>query len=128
VAVVDGEVVGHAMISRVELVDGPDRRVVHSLAPVAVAPGSQRRGIGGRLVRHLIALANGRGLPLITVEGSPAYYQRFGFVPASRHGIHMDLPDWAPPEAAQVVRLTDYDPGLTGRVEYPPAFRPEPEA
>jgi putative acetyltransferase len=126
VAVVDGAVVGHAMISRVGLVDGTERRVVHSLAPVAVAPEHQGRGIGGELVRALVRLADERGLPLVTVEGSPAYYGRFGFEPAERHGIHMDLPEWAPPEAAQVIRLSRYDPALTGRIEYPPAFDAEP--
>jgi putative acetyltransferase len=128
VAVVDGDVVGHAMISRVGLVNRAGRRVIYGLAPVAVAPRFQRRGIGEQLVQRLIELADERGLPLIAVQGSPGYYQRFGFEHADRHGIHIDLPDWAPPEAAQVVRLTHYDPSLTGRIEYPPAFRADPEA
>jgi putative acetyltransferase len=122
VALVGDRIVGHAMISRVGLVDGHVRRVVHCLAPVAVAPAFQRRGVGQHLVRRLIALADDQGLPLITVEGDPGYYRRFGFEPAAPHGIEMELPEWAPREAAQVIRLTRYDPGLTGRIEYPPAF------
>ena len=39
-----------------------------------------------------------------------------------RQGIEIALPDWAAPEAAQVMRLSKYDPSLTGRVVYPPAF------
>lgn len=38
------------------------------------------------------------------------------------HGIHVHLPDWAPPEAAQVHLLGAYDPGLRGTVVYPPPF------
>ena len=125
VAVADGEIVGHAMISRVGLVDGTERRVIHSLAPGAVAPEHQGKGAGGLLVRTLVRLADERGLPLVTVEGSPAYYGRFGFEPAGRHGIHMALPEWAPPEAAQVILLRRYDPALTGRVVYPAAFDEE---
>jgi len=37
----------------------------------------------------------------------------------------MPLPDWAPPEAAQVLCLSSYDPRdvrLRGRVTYPPSF------
>ena len=38
------------------------------------------------------------------------------------HGIHIDLPDWAPPEAAQVLWLRAHDPAVRGRVVHPPAF------
>ena len=122
VAMQQGVVVGHIMISRVGLVDGGTRREVHSLAPVAVAPQFQRQGIGGRLVRAATEAADGRGLALVLLEGNPAYYSRFGFEYAAPHGIHFDLPDWAPPEAGQVIRLTNYDASLRGRVVYPPAF------
>ena len=37
-------------------------------------------------------------------------------------GIAIDLPSWAPPEAAQLLRLGRYDPSLVGHVVYPPAF------
>ena len=36
--------------------------------------------------------------------------------------ITITLPDWAPPEAAQVLRLEHYDPAIRGAVLYPPAF------
>lgn len=39
-----------------------------------------------------------------------------------RHGIQINLPSWAPPEAAQLVRLRNYDPSIRGRVIYPPAL------
>ena len=57
-----------------------------------------------------------------TLEGSPAYYPRFGFRDARGHGITFDLPDWAPPEAGMVYLLPAYDPAVRGRVDYPPAF------
>lgn len=60
--------------------------------------------------------------PLIVLEGAPGYYARFGFEPAIDHGITLPLPDWAPPEAAQVLRLTNDDPALRGRVNYPASF------
>ena len=56
------------------------------------------------------------------LEGSPRYSSRFGFEPASGHGIEMPLPDWAPAEAAQVLRLTADEPRLRGRIVYPVAF------
>lgn len=122
VAEVDGEVVGHVMISGVHLVDGEHRRAAHSMAPVSVAPHAQRQGIGSALVRAALADADRMGIPLVLLEGSPRYYGRLGFEHSVQYGIHYDLPDWASAEAAQVYRLTSYDPSLTGHVEYPPAF------
>ena len=122
VAELDGAVVGHVMISRVAIVDGETRHVAHSMAPVAVAPDHQGRGVGGALVRRGIELAAEAGLPMVLLEGSPTYYRRFGFEHSVPHGIHYDLPEWAPAEAAQLVRLSTYDPSVRGKVEYPPAF------
>jgi putative acetyltransferase len=122
VAVSDGRVVGHVMVSHVGLHDGPTVRSVASLSPLAVAPELHGRGIGGALVRAVVARAEELGEPLVVLEGAPAYYGRFGFEPSTTHGIHIDLPSWAPPEAAQLVRLRAYDPAWRGRIVYPPAF------
>ena len=56
------------------------------------------------------------------LEGAPSFFGRFGFEHSVRYGITIDLPSWAPPEAAQVMRLGTYDPAIHGRVVYPPAF------
>jgi putative acetyltransferase len=69
-----------------------------------------------------VAEADRRGEPVVVLEGDPRYYGRLGFLFAPDHGIHIDLPDWAPPEAAQVCPLSSYDPQVRGRVEYPPAI------
>jgi putative acetyltransferase len=123
VARVGDALVGHTMISRVDLVEPEGtRHDVLTLSPLAVAPDHQRRGIGGALVREALARAERTGAPLVTLEGSPAYYPRFGFRDARDHGITFDLPDWAPPEAGMVYLLPAYDPAVRGRVTYPPAF------
>lgn len=102
---VDGErVVGHVMISYVFLEQEQDgdggsleRRLIPSLSPLAVVPDLHGRGIGSALVRAVTAAADARGEGLVVLEGSPAYYGRFGFEPASAHGLHLEVPDWAPP-------------------------------
>lgn len=132
VATVDGTIVGHVMISGCRLVaqtvesgDDPGHDTGHDivmLSPLAVDPDVHGRGVGSELVRSVTALADRRGEPLVVLEGDPRYYTRFGFEPAAGHGITMPIPDWAPPEAAQVLRLTNDDPALRGRVIYPPSF------
>lgn len=125
VADVDGRgVVGHVMISRAVLQSDTERSIV-MLSPLAVAPAVQGRGIGSALVRASTDIAGRRGEPLVVLEGDPRYYSRFGFEPATAHGIVLPLPDWAPPEAAQVMLLAEYDltdPTLRGAVRYPAAF------
>lgn len=125
VAEADGEIVGHVIISHAVLRSAEgDRRIV-MLSPLAVLPEFQGRGIGSALVRSSLRVAEMRGEPLVVVEGSPAYYGRLGFEHALTYGIEINLPAWAPPEAAQVVRLSSFDPNdrtLRGKVVYPAAF------
>ena len=125
VAEVDGVIVGHVMISGAVIRNDAGDRPVSMLAPLAVLPNCQRVGIGSALVRAALEAADARGDPMVIVEGSPAYYGRLGFEQSTRYGIDICLPEWAPPEAAQVIRLTSFDPDdptLRGTVVYPPAF------
>lgn len=79
----EGEVVGHVLLSRMQVSgDGRDWRAV-GLGPVAVLPGLQRLGIGSALIRDSIAIATAGGEELVFVVGEPEYYGRFGFRAAS---------------------------------------------
>ena len=122
VAETDGEIVGHVMISYVGLRTTSGMVDVATLSPLAVEPGRQRQGIGSALVRAVTTAADERGEPFVVLEGSPHYYGRLGFEPSAPHGITIDLPSWAPPDAAQLTRLHRYDPDVRGHVVYPPAF------
>ena len=125
VAEAAGAIVGHVMISDAIIRnDGGDRRI-SMLSPLAVDPDHQQGGVGGALVERALGIADFLGEPIVILEGSPAYYGRFGFEPSAGHGIEIHLPEWAPPEAAQVKLLTSFepdDPTLRGTVVYPPAF------
>ena len=79
VAVDDGQVIGYAAFSRMAVVADQVRVAALALGPIAVLPGFQRRGIGGRLIESGLAAANGRGVPLVFVLGDPDFYSRFGF-------------------------------------------------
>jgi len=122
VAVHDALVVGHVMVSYVELHDGSEVRRITSLSPLAVDPDVHARGIGSTLVRAVLERVDDAREPLVVIEGDPRYYGRLGFEWAPEHGISITLPDWAPAEAAQVYRLASYEPTIRGHVVYPPAF------
>jgi putative acetyltransferase len=122
VALADGVVVGYVMISSAELRDAERSTDVALLSPLAVSSAHQRQGIGDALVRAVCAVTDERREPMVLLQGGPAYYGRFGFVPSADHGITMDLPDWAPIEAAQVLCLSAWNDDLRGHLIEPPAF------
>jgi putative acetyltransferase len=80
VAEVEGKIVGHVLFSpyTVRLL-GQDVRAVN-LAPIAVHPTYQGKGIGGQLIREGHALARAKGYPLSFLLGHPTYYPRFGYL------------------------------------------------
>jgi putative acetyltransferase len=122
VADLNERIVGHVMVSYAALVGENEQHRIASLSPLSVAPDVHGRGIGSALVRAVIARVDRAGEPLIVLEGSPTYYGRFGFESSVARGIQITLPEWAPPEAAQVLRLQNYDPSIRGHLVYPPAF------
>jgi putative acetyltransferase len=121
VAELDGRVAGHVQLSRSWL-DASERLVeVLVLSPLGVLPESQGRGIGGQLVTHALAEAARLDAPAVFLEGSPRYYGRFGFEPASRRGFA--APSVRIPDAAfQVVTLASHQPWMTGTLVYAEAF------
>ena len=117
----DGSVLGHVLLSRVILeCDGAPGRDVLALAPLAVLPPHQGRGIGTALTRAALAAADAREEPCTVVLGAPAFYARFGFEPASRFDI--DGP-WRDAGDAFMLRAQpDVEELPRGVVVYPPAF------
>jgi putative acetyltransferase len=122
VAVEDGAVVGHVMISQATLGNEGVERPIAILAPLAVDPDHQRSGIGSALVTAATSLADERGEPAVVLVGDPAYYGRFGFEHARPLGIELPLPSFAPSEAGQVLRLRTWDTPIHGAVAYSAPF------
>lgn len=106
-----GAIVGHILFTPV-VVEGHGRRVVGmGLAPMAVRPDCQRQGIGSQLVRHGLKILGERRCPFVVVVGHAEYYPRFGFEPASRHGL---ASQWeGMPDEAFMVTILD-QPAMTG--------------
>jgi putative acetyltransferase len=114
-------IVGHLLTSPVGL-HGPDDivRAVTVIAPLAVDPQAQRRGIGSRLLLHTIARYDDWKYPLLVLRGELEYYGRFGFVPSVEIDIHP--PFVIATDRYLARRLSTYDPTFRGTVRYPSTF------
>lgn len=117
VATMAGAVVGYIAFSPVSI----DGRVMGwGLAPLAVAPTHQRRGVGSGLIRQGLELAGKHGVAVIVVLGDPAYYSHFGFQPANRWGW---TDEFGGGEAFQaVVNLKAGRPHADGLIRFAPEF------
>lgn len=82
----EGRIVGHILFSPATL-EPPGSAVGFALAPVAVLHEYEHHGVGRRLVQNGLAECHAQGAGFVVVLGEPAYYQRFGFEPASKHGL-----------------------------------------
>lgn len=100
--------------------EGSTRQIV-VLAPLAVIPEKQGRGVGWALVQHGIGLLKSLSESLVVVRGDFAYYGQFGFQPSIEVGIYPPFPVTADHYLAKTlpVYTTDY----RGIVRYPATFR-----
>ena len=87
VAILNSQVVGHILYSPVAIdsVQRDDRAV--GLAPLAVLPELQGKGIGSRLVRQGLDECRTGGYDIVVVLGDPTFFSRFGFSRASSCGL-----------------------------------------
>ena len=122
VAEEDGILVGHILFTPT-IIESEGKSIVGSgLAPMAVLPKYQGRGIGSALVGAGLEEMRTVGEPFVVVVGHPGFYPRFGFERASKYGIRCEY-DQVPDEAFMIVV---YDAGklkgLNGVAKERPEF------
>ena len=116
----NGAILGHIIFSPVSLSGHPALRIM-GLAPMAVAPVHQRKGIGSALVRAGLEQCRQLGFGAVVVLGHPAYYPRFGFTSSTRFGIGCEYD--VPEEVFMVVELhAGFLRGRSGTIKYDAAF------
>lgn len=117
VALRDQVVVGHLAMSEVTL-DGHTAGGL-GLAPVAVTPALQGRGVGSALIDAALMRAEAAGWHFVVLLGHEHYYPRFGFEPAHSHCLTGDYGD----HDGWMVRSLGESDVPKGHVRYGSAFR-----
>lgn len=119
VAVIDDQIAGHILFSEVS-VEGTASCRMMGLAPMAVLPEYQNRGIGSRLIEEGFKACARLGMGAVAVLGHPEYYPRFGFESASKHGLRCeyDVPD-------EVFMVKELQPGALSGCRGLIRYRPE---
>ena len=116
VAIHDDEVLGHIMFSPVYTTP-PSAGQGLGLAPVAVRPNVQSKGIGSELIHEGLHLCREFGYDYCVVLGDPKYYSRFGFERASNFDLQNE---YGVEDEFMVIRFTQRN--LNGLVRYAPQF------
>ncbi|MFC0029800.1 GNAT family N-acetyltransferase [Micromonospora chaiyaphumensis] len=124
VAEYGGEVVGYALLTRVQVRTDGGAWPALALGPVAVAPHRQRVGHGVAVVQAALDAATELGERLVVVLGDPAYYRRFGFGRADRLGLTSPWSGLGEPWQALVLppSTSDEPPPPAGEVVFPPPW------
>ncbi len=120
IAEIDDKIVGHIFFSKITIV-GDSTYDSLALAPMAVTPEYQRKGIGSKLVAKGLEKGKELGFNSIIVLGHKDYYPKFGFQRASKWGIK--CPFEVPDEVFMAIELTEKAlDGKSGIVQYPDEF------
>ena len=86
----DGRVVGNIMYTRAGLAnDAGEILDITSFGPLSVHPEFQRMGIGSRLIRHSLPIAQRLGFGVVAMYGDPHNYCKHGF----RNGKDLGISD-----------------------------------
>ncbi len=122
VAMQDNEVVGHIAFSPVKVESEHSSFEAIALAPMAILPSYQRKGIGSQLVRAGLEECRRLGYKAVVVLGHADYYPRFGFVPASTFNLKCEYQ--VPDEAFMALELSKGTlANVSGTVKYQPEFQ-----
>lgn len=121
VAELNGRIVGHVVLSKVQLRSKQRNTEVLALGPMSVVPSQSHRGIGSELINAAVARARPLCYSAIIVAGRPDYYLRFGFQPISTWSLTCNLA--IPEDALTAMELVDGALSEGGNIEYPDIFK-----
>lgn len=111
-AINDDEAIGHILFTRVRITGNEDSLSARILAPLAILPKAQAKGVGGKLIKEGLRQLSESKVDLVFVLGHPGYYPRFGFRPAGLRGF--EAPYSIPAKDASAWMVQELRPGIIG--------------
>lgn len=115
------QIVGYILLSKIFIETNRERITSLALAPVAVLPSFQKKGIGGKLIEKSHQIAKTLGYQSIILVGHEKYYPKFGYRPL--HDFNITLPFDAPEENCMAIELVPNAlSNKPGNVIYPKEF------
>jgi len=116
----DGQVIGHILFSRVSILTERGTVEALSLAPMAIHPDFQRRGIGTRLLYAGLDRCEKLGHRIVLVLGHPEFYGQFAF--SAKLAQQIESP-FGGGDAWMAMELVENAMrNVVGRVEFSPPF------
>jgi putative acetyltransferase len=87
------EPIGHILFTRLYFENSDNQPLMYLLAPLAVMPEYQGKGVGGVLINKGLEILKAKGTELVFVLGHEKYYPRYGFKPdAGKLGFEAPYP------------------------------------
>lgn len=125
VAEVDNQIAGYILLTKIKIEDKDKNNYISlALAPVAVLPGYQGKGIGGKLIQAAHKIARELGFGSVVLLGHENYYPKFGYKLTKEFGIK--LPFEVPEENCMAIELSQNTlQNVSGIVRYPKEFEIE---
>ena len=115
VAVKNKKLIGHILFTKVHITQTPISVSARILAPLAVLPEAQDKGVGGFLIKEGLSRLKKAGVDLVFVLGHPDYYPRSGFSPAGELGYEAPYP--IPEEHAGAWMVIELSSGVIGKAK-----------
>lgn len=117
----DNRVIGHILLSIIDIESENAVIPTVALAPMAVRPDFQGQGIGSALVRAGLSECKRLGFGHVVLIGHPDFYPKFGFTSAREKGLEAPIP--VPDSVFLACELVEGAlKGINGTIKYPPAF------
>jgi len=113
IAIDNEEAIGHILFTKVRITGNEDALSAMILAPLAILPGAQGKGVGGELIKDALRKLSKSKVDLVFVLGYPEYYPRFGFKPAGVRGFEAPYP--IPAKDASAWMVQELRPGIIGK-------------
>lgn len=110
------KIIGYILFTKVKIGDNTEL----ALAPLAVLPEYQRKGIGKKLIKEGHKIAKQLNYDYSIVLGSNQYYPRLGYIPASKYNIK--APFEVEDDCFMAIQLSENAKTIKGIVEYDEAF------